>query len=83
MSEGIFAPARSSNGTLAHAIYVRDLDVFERKTSVVVVCLRAEANLLLGEEFDLDAQKHEGYRTCEKCVEGVRRHIATMKMLRE
>lgn len=82
-SEGIFAPARSSRGTLAHCIHIKDLTIFERRKYVVVVCRGAEANILLGDEFDVDAEDHQGFRTCEKCVRAVRSHIATKRFLAE
>lgn len=85
VGEGTWVAARSSGGKLAHAIYVKDLDVFERRRFVVTRCGGADANVLLSSEagFDLEAEEQAGYRTCEPCVRGVRQSKATMRLLKE
>ncbi len=81
--EGLWVAARSGRGSLAHAIYVKDLDVFERRGYVVTRCYRAEANVLLSEGFDPEAEEHAGYKTCGACVRGVQKWERLMKVLKE
>ncbi len=86
VGEGTWAAARSSRGRLAHAIYVKDQDVFERRRSVLTCCRKTRANVLLETEelgFDLDAEEQGGYRTCAFCVKGVRQSEATMRFSKE
>lgn len=85
VGEGTWVAARSSQGRLAHAIYVYDSEVFERRRFVVTRCRRAEANVLLSSEelgFDLDAEEQGGYRTCKACVAGVRESERRMRMFK-
>ncbi len=81
--KGTWVAARSNRGTLAHAIYVRDLHVFERKPYVVPACRQVETNVLVADGFDLDADEHRGHRTCQRCVTGVRESEEMTRILRE
>lgn len=83
MTEGLFVAARSSRGRLAHTIYAKDLDVFERRSHVVAACLGANTNLIVAVPFDPDAETHGGYKTCPKCVVKYRQHHAVERFLRE
>ncbi len=78
-----FVAARSSRGTLAHTIRVRDLDVFERHSHVVAACLGAYTNVIVAVPFDPDAGTHGGCKTCPRCVEKYRQHHAAARFLSE
>jgi hypothetical protein len=83
MTEGLFVAARSSRGSLAHTIRVKDLYVFERRRYVVAACLGAETNTIVAVPFDPDAETQGGFKTCHKCVEKYRQHHALARALRE
>ncbi len=82
-TDGFFVATRSRRGRLAHTIYAKDLDVFERQSHVVAACLGAYTNVIVAVPFDANAEDHGGFKTCRECVVKYRQHHAAERFLRE
>jgi hypothetical protein len=81
LSAPFFVPVVARGGTLAHALFVKDRDVFGRVREPATCCRTASAAALVEGVFDPDLPEHGGLRTCAACAHAVRDALATLGYL--